>query len=175
MGEHTVVETAKPVAGSKVLVVDDDAALSEMLQIVLQASGFETGWAIERMPCELPHDCRVLGNLNCLAQALENILRNAIRHSPEGGVVRLAGRREGEQWLLWVEDQGPGVAESELKNIFRPFTRLSAARPGGGWADPAAEVADRAAGAAIPDAAGHASGPECPSAATRALSANSRS
>ncbi len=44
MGEHTVVETAKPVAGSKVLVVDDDAALSEMLQIVLQASGYETAW-----------------------------------------------------------------------------------------------------------------------------------
>lgn len=94
-------------------------------------AGFETGWSIERMPCELPADCRVLGNLNGLAQALENILRNAIRHSPEGGVVRLAGRREGEQWLLWVEDQGPGVAESELENIFRPFTRLSAARPGG--------------------------------------------
>ena len=32
------------VTGSKVLVVDDDAALAEMLQIVLQASGFETAW-----------------------------------------------------------------------------------------------------------------------------------
>jgi two-component system response regulator MtrA len=34
----------KALTGSRVLVVDDDAALAEMLQIVLQASGFETGW-----------------------------------------------------------------------------------------------------------------------------------
>ena len=46
-------------------------------------------------------------------------------------MVRLAGRRQGEQWVLWIEDQGPGVAKGELETIFRPFTRLSAARPGG--------------------------------------------
>lgn len=99
--------------------------------VLREDASFETGWPIERMPCELPADCQVLGNLNGLAQALENILRNAIRHSPQAGVVRLAGRRDGEQWLLWIEDQGPGVADNELETIFHPFTRLSAARPGG--------------------------------------------
>lgn len=43
---------------------------------------FESGWSSERLPCELPAGVWVLGNLNGLAQALENILRNAIRHSP---------------------------------------------------------------------------------------------
>nr|NLI50478.1 response regulator transcription factor [Propionibacterium sp.] len=37
-------DSTKALTGSRVLVVDDDAALAEMLQIVLQASGFETGW-----------------------------------------------------------------------------------------------------------------------------------
>ncbi len=37
-------DAMKALTGSRVLVVDDDAALAEMLQIVLQASGFETGW-----------------------------------------------------------------------------------------------------------------------------------
>jgi len=37
-------DSMKALTGSRVLVVDDDAALAEMLQIVLQASGFETGW-----------------------------------------------------------------------------------------------------------------------------------
>lgn len=37
-------ETTKGLAGSRILVVDDDAALAEMLQIVLQASGYETSW-----------------------------------------------------------------------------------------------------------------------------------
>jgi len=38
------VADARALTGSRVLVVDDDAALGEMLQIVLQASGFETSW-----------------------------------------------------------------------------------------------------------------------------------
>ncbi len=109
----------------------EEVDIGRLWDVIRENAGFESGWAIERMPCELPADCRVLGNLNGLAQALENILRNAIRHSPENGVVRLEGRRENGQWLLWIEDQGTGVAEGELETIFRPFTRLSAARPGG--------------------------------------------
>ncbi|WAE63403.1 histidine kinase sensor domain-containing protein [Stutzerimonas sp. R40042] len=92
---------------------------------------FESGWAAERLPCDLPEDCRVSANLNGLAQALENILRNAIRHSPGEGSVRLAGRLEEQHWHLWIEDDGPGVAPDQLELIFRPFTRLNAARPGG--------------------------------------------
>ncbi|MGP0174524.1 histidine kinase sensor domain-containing protein [Pseudomonas sp. NCHU5208] len=109
----------------------EEVDVVRLWDVLRENAGFEAGWPVERMPCDLPADCRVLGHLNGLAQALENILRNAIRHSPTGGVVRLAGRREGGQWLLWIEDQGPGVAEGELETIFRPFTRLSAARPGG--------------------------------------------
>jgi len=33
--------------------------------------------------------------------------------------------------LLWIQDQGPGVAEGALDYIFEPFTRLNGARPGG--------------------------------------------
>ena len=109
----------------------EEVDVVRLWDVLRENASFETGWPVERMPCDLPSDCRVLGHLNGLAQALENILRNAIRHSPHEGVVRLAGRREGGQWLLWIEDQGPGVAGDELETIFRPFTRLSAARPGG--------------------------------------------
>ena len=109
----------------------EEVDVVRLWDVLRENASFETGWPVERMPCQLPADCRVRGNLNGLAQALENILRNAIRHSPDGGMVRLAGRRQGEQWVLWIEDQGPGVAEGELETIFRPFTRLSAARPGG--------------------------------------------
>ena len=72
------------------------------------------------------------GNLNALAQALENILRNAIRHSPQYGTVQLGGQREGDHWHLWLEDQGGGIDEGELERIFAPFTRLDGSRPGDG-------------------------------------------
>lgn len=109
----------------------EEVDIVRLWDVLRENAGFETGWPLERMPCDLPSACLVRGNLNGLAQALENILRNAIRHSPDGGVVRLGGQPDDGQWLLWIEDQGPGVAEEELENIFRPFTRLSAARPGG--------------------------------------------
>ena len=93
---------------------------------------FESDWPTSRLPCLLGPECWVRGNLNGLAQALENILRNAIRHSPTGGVVCLDGRREGEYWHLWLEDQGGGIDERDLERIFAPFTRLDGSRPGDG-------------------------------------------
>lgn len=99
--------------------------------VLCEDACFESGWSLQRLSCDLPADCRVRGHLNGLAQALENILRNAIRHSPVDGGVRLHGRRDGDDWLLQIEDQGGGVAASALETIFHPFTRLNASRPGG--------------------------------------------
>ncbi|MFJ4110683.1 sensor histidine kinase [Pseudomonas sp. NPDC089758] len=100
--------------------------------LLAEDASYESGWSPERLRCELPADCWVQGNLNHLAQALENMLRNAIRHSPENGVVQLAGQREGSHWRLWLEDQGGGVAYEDLERIFAPFTRLDGSRPGDG-------------------------------------------
>lgn len=105
--------------------------VGRLWDVLRENACFESGWRTEQLPCELPADCSVLGNLNGLAQAMENILRNAIRHSPADGVVRLAGHRDGNCWHLWIEDQGPGVEAGELERIFQPFARLNAARPGG--------------------------------------------
>ncbi|MGP6219198.1 sensor histidine kinase, partial [Pseudomonas paraeruginosa] len=88
---------------------------------------FESGWEPSRLPCRLGIDCRVEAHLDSLAQAMENLLRNAIRHSPEGGTVSLDGEREGDFWHLRLQDQGPGVAEDQLERIFLPYQRLDAA------------------------------------------------
>ncbi|WP_061289318.1 sensor histidine kinase [Azotobacter vinelandii] len=109
----------------------EPVAVASLWEILREDACFESGWNPRRLPCRLPPDCLVWGHLNSLARALENILRNAIRHSPEGGCICLDGRIEDDHWLLWVEDQGPGVPESDLERIFQPFTRLNAARPGG--------------------------------------------
>lgn len=93
---------------------------------------FESGWGPSRFCCDLGVECVVQVHLNSLAQALENLLRNAIRHSPEGGVIRLTGHREGDDWLLRLEDQGTGVPEAELERIFDAFLRLDGT-PGKGF------------------------------------------
>lgn len=99
--------------------------------VLCENACFEAGWPRERIRAQVPEGCQVLGNLNALAQAMENVLRNAIRHSPANGTVHLTARREDAHWRLSIDDQGPGVQPDQLDVMFRPFSRLSAARPGG--------------------------------------------
>ena len=64
--------------------------------------------------------------------AIENILRNAIRHSPEGGVVTLTlGTTDDDHIQLTVRDQGSGVAPEELDKLFLPFYRVDSSRQRG--------------------------------------------
>ncbi|NLT88299.1 MAG: sensor histidine kinase [Pseudomonas lactis] len=110
----------------------EDIQLHALWDILRENACFESGWPASRLPCLLPADSWVRGNLNALAQALENILRNAVRHSPQGGCVQLDGCREGDYWHIWLQDQGAGIAEDDLERIFAPFTRLDGSRPGDG-------------------------------------------
>lgn len=93
---------------------------------------FESGWERARLPCDLPADCWIEGHLDSVAQALENLLRNAIRHSPPGGTVSFSGQREGDAWHFRLRDQGPGVPETELQRIFEPYQRLAGSGSGFG-------------------------------------------
>ncbi|MQT44117.1 MULTISPECIES: sensor histidine kinase [unclassified Pseudomonas] len=110
----------------------EDIQIQALWEMLTENARFESGWPQARLPCNLDANCWVKGHLNSLAQALENILRNAIRHSPAEGTVSLNGQREGDEWHLWLDDQGGGVAPEALERIFAPFTRLDGSRPGDG-------------------------------------------
>ncbi|MEH3021579.1 MAG: histidine kinase sensor domain-containing protein [Pseudomonas oryzihabitans] len=109
----------------------EPVALAALWEILVEDAVFESDWPRARLHCGLAADATVLANLTALSRALENLLRNAIRHSPADGRIRLDGRREGPDWLFWLEDQGPGVPAAALDFIFEPFSRLNGARPGG--------------------------------------------
>lgn len=68
----------------------------------------------------------VAGSRSQLARVLGNLLDNAQRHAVAS--VRVAVVREGEWAVLRVEDDGPGVPESERERIFERFVRLDDAR-----------------------------------------------
>jgi len=73
---------------------------------------------------------RVRADRGRLAVALENLLGNAVKFSPEQGVVGVtAGRADGRLQLL-VCDQGPGIAAAEAERLFQPFQRGSRQPPG---------------------------------------------
>ncbi|MPQ57426.1 sensor histidine kinase [Duganella sp. FT27W] len=72
-------------------------------------------------------DVIVIGQTDLLGRAIENVVRNAIKHSPEGGEVQLQVQTlPGAQRLsIRVLDRGPGVAPADLDTIFQPFFRSS--------------------------------------------------
>ncbi len=111
---------------------DEAIQIQALWEMLTENACYESCCPTGQLQCAVDASCWVRGNLNTLAQALENILRNAIRHSPKGGIVRLDGRRDGDYWHLWLEDEGGGVAEADLERIFSPFTRLDGSRPGDG-------------------------------------------
>jgi two-component system sensor histidine kinase BaeS len=69
-----------------------------------------------------------------LAQALGNLVENAMRHAPRGGVVSVSARRTTAKHGVAIEvtDDGPGIPEAALPHLFDRFFRVEAARSPGG-------------------------------------------
>ena len=60
--------------------------------------------------------------------AIENIIRNAVHHSPKKSVVRVTLDAEKQSTIIKVQDQGKGINKGELEKIFHPFYRTSDAK-----------------------------------------------
>jgi signal transduction histidine kinase len=58
------------------------------------------------------------------ALAFGNLLDNAIRFSPEGTDITIGVKKEGNQVLSWVQDQGIGIAADKLQKIFEEFYQI---------------------------------------------------
>jgi two-component system, OmpR family, sensor kinase len=63
-----------------------------------------------------------------LAQALRNLIRNAIEYTSEGGIVRLTGSTSRGRVTLAVEDDGPGIPPAHRERVFDRFHRTDSAR-----------------------------------------------
>ena len=76
----------------------------------------------------------VMGDRHLLAQAVANLLDNAVKYTPEGGLVTIEATRSGGTACLVVTDSGPGVAPQDRERALERFARLDAARsaPGSG-------------------------------------------
>ncbi|MCB9623118.1 MAG: HAMP domain-containing protein [Sandaracinus sp.] len=68
------------------------------------------------------------GRAEVLRAAIENVVRNAVRFTPEGTAVEVSASEDADGFVVRVRDHGPGVPEAELDAIFRPFYRVSTAR-----------------------------------------------
>jgi signal transduction histidine kinase len=62
-----------------------------------------------------------VGDRRLLTRAVENLLDNALRHTPAGGEIRVTWEWEGAAHCFKVEDTGPGIAAQDLPHLFTPL------------------------------------------------------
>ena len=103
------------------------ADLAELYGAVAEEHGL-------RLVLEVPDTLAILGDRDLLQQAVANLLDNAIKFSPQGGVVSLSAQRTERQVWVSVADQGPGIPEADRPRATERFFRGEAARstPGSG-------------------------------------------
>lgn len=66
-----------------------------------------------------------------MARLLNNLISNAFRYGSDGGHVRVTVRREAEQAVLTVRDDGQGIPPDQQEKIWQRFYQVDAARSGG--------------------------------------------
>jgi len=77
---------------------------------------------------DCPPAIEVQANRHLLAQALANLLDNAIKYTPPGGAVRLAVENGAAGPAITVADSGPGIPAAERERVLERFVRLDATR-----------------------------------------------
>ena len=76
----------------------------------------------------------IMGNRQLIAQAITNLLDNAVKYTPSGGNIRLSAEKRGDNILVSVADNGKGIPPDKRDDVLKRFVRLDSARstPGNG-------------------------------------------
>jgi len=99
--------------------------LTNVMQEVANDGDFEARARHRSVVIKRSDACTVNGFEEVLRSAVENVVRNAIRHTAEGTAVELSLQVGNSRALLQVRDHGLGVPESMLSEIFLPFRRVA--------------------------------------------------
>ena len=105
--------------------------LAALLVEVANDADFEARAADRRVELTAGGPAVISGDARLLHSAVENIVRNAVRHTADGTAVEVTLAREPDRagwWRITIRDHGPGAPEDMLPRLFEPFVRVDDAR-----------------------------------------------
>lgn len=114
---------------------EDYFDLLGLLEVVITDLRYEaqlTGVLVEFTADETA-DYTVRGNAELIRRGAENVLRNSLRFSHQGQVIRVDLHAEAAWLTICIRDSGPGVDHSKLSSIFDPFVRVNTPLAGKGY------------------------------------------
>jgi len=106
--------------------------LANLVQEVVADGDFEARAQDRSVRFVANESYTITGIAELIRSAVENVIRNAVRHTAQGTTVEVTMERQSRSVLLRVRDHGPGVPDAMLQDIFLPFHRVGVSANGSG-------------------------------------------
>jgi two-component system OmpR family sensor kinase len=119
-------------------------SLPELVQDVIQKFQLKAAECEVDLAMELDADLPLVSaDIALVERVLDNLIDNALTHTPAGGTVRVPVRRDAQQVILCVADTGNGIPEADLPRIFDRFYQATDQQSGNGHAGLGLAIARR--------------------------------
>lgn len=105
-----------------------DVDLYELVEEIISVNQLEADQKQLTVTLAGANPCPLYIEPKLLARAIENILRNAIKYSPEAARISIVLSQNAAETQVVILDQGPGIPPASLEQIFEPFYRVSDSR-----------------------------------------------
>ncbi len=113
--------TASRLESGKFVTTLSRVRVDELCREVVEGLGTEGDRVRVELPANLPE---ALTDRRYLSQVIGNLLENALKYSPRDRRCTVGARQDGEHLVLWIQDQGIGIPEKELRRIFDSFHQV---------------------------------------------------
>ncbi len=109
-------------------IIFEEIDIVELVQSIVSDANYEVQHHITPIRLIIPKFCHAQVNYPLLRSAIENIIRNALRYTPEEHPIHVSLLVKEEEVQVSIEDSGPGIPEEKLAHVFDPFFRVDDSR-----------------------------------------------
>jgi PAS domain S-box-containing protein len=124
---NDILDLSKVEAGKMELDISS-VKIKDLLQnslVMIKEKALAHSISLETQTAEDIEGLEIMADERKLKQVMFNLLSNAVKFTPDGGAIKVEGRREGEELIISVSDTGVGISSQEQKRIFEEFYQVS--------------------------------------------------